>query len=168
MVTDLDFHISTALELSPFKLEELSDLVRDLYAYKNSNYRFWHQGSNRKLFSAQIPKLLFYGNRETEFLQYFTSEDELIHSHNVKRLFLGIGMTKYESTDWRFFIDRSKRGLKCVLLQNSKNQKYADAPIGYSTKLKEEYENVKAILRMLNSTNINGSYVSILKWSTFF
>ena len=57
MVTDLVFHISTSLELSLFKQEELNDLVRNL-CLSNSNQRFRHQGSNRKLFSAQIPKLL--------------------------------------------------------------------------------------------------------------
>ena len=62
-------------------------------------------------------------------------------------------MPKYESTDWRFFIEvqsnSSKQSLKCVLRHNLKDQKYGAAPIGYSTKLKEEYENIKAILRML-------------------
>ena len=94
-------------------------------------------------------KVSFYRNRETEFLQYFTSEDDFVYCHNVKELLLAMGMPKYESTDWRLFIDSSKRSLKGVLLHNSKDQKYGAVPIGYSTKLKDEYENIKAILGML-------------------
>ena len=60
-----------------------------------------------------------------------------------------MGKQKYISTDWRYFIDSSKRNLKYIFLRNSKGQKYGTVPIGYSTKMKEEYENIKAVLRML-------------------
>ena len=36
-VTDLDFHISTSLEPPPFKLEEMSDLERDLCLSKQQS-----------------------------------------------------------------------------------------------------------------------------------
>ena len=36
-------------------------------AHRKSNQRFWHQGSDRKLFSAQIPKLLFMENEKQNF-----------------------------------------------------------------------------------------------------
>ena len=52
-----------------------------------------------------------------------------------------MGNPKYKSTDWRFFIDSSKQGLKGVVLYISRDQKYGAVPIGHSTKLKEEYEN---------------------------
>ena len=60
-----------------------------------------------------------------------------------------MGMPKHEPTQWRLFVDSSKRSLKCVLLHNSKDQKHGAVPVGYSTKLKEEYESIKAILNMM-------------------
>ena len=94
-------------------------------------------------------KVSFYKNIETEFLEYFTSENDFVYCRNVKKLLLAMAVPKYESIDWRFFIDSSKQSLKYVLLHNLKDQKYGAVPIGNSTKLEEKYEIIKAILRML-------------------
>ena len=59
MVTDLDFHISTSLEPSPFKNEELNDLARDLCLSKQQSEVLTSRLHYIKLFSAQTPKLLF-------------------------------------------------------------------------------------------------------------
>ena len=58
-----------------------------------------------------------------------------------------MGLPKYRPEDWRLFMDSSTRSLKCVLLNNGNS--YASIPIGHSTKLKEEYENIRMILQKL-------------------
>ena len=148
MVTDLDFHISTSLQPSPFKQEELSDLVRDLCLSKQQSEVLASRLQQKALLCSDT-KVTFYRNRKKEFLCYFASEDDFVYCHNVEGLLLAMGIPKYDPTDWRLFIDSSKRSLKCVLLHNSKEQKYGAVPIGYSTELKEKYETIKVILRML-------------------
>ena len=58
-----------------------------------------------------------------------------------------MGLYAYRSNDWRLFIDSSKRSLKCALLHNG-NQ-YGSILIGHSVTLKENYENIKAVLERL-------------------
>ncbi|KAI6648441.1 hypothetical protein LOD99_8231 [Oopsacas minuta] len=58
-----------------------------------------------------------------------------------------MGVPQYRPEDWRLFIDSSKRSLKCVILHNG--NLYVSIPIGHSTKLKEEYENIKIVLQKL-------------------
>ena len=52
--------------------------------------------------------------------------------------------TIYVSTDWRIFIDSSKRSLKVVLLHNE--NVFASIPVGHSVHLKERYKNLELIL----------------------
>ena len=144
MGTDLDFHISTSLAPSTFIQEELSHLARDLCLSKQQSEVLASRLQEKALLCPDT-KVTFNRNREIKFLQYFTSGDDFVYCYYVKGFLLAVGMPKYESTDWKFFIDSSKRSLKCVLLHNTKDQKYKAVPIGYSTKLKKEYEKIKAI-----------------------
>ena len=41
-----------------------------------------------------------------------------VYCHNIQGLLVELGITIYNSTEWRLFIDSSKRSLKCILLQN--------------------------------------------------
>jgi len=54
---------------------------------------------------------------------------------------------EYRPEDWWLFIGSSKRSLKCVSLHYG--NKYSSLPIAHSTKLKEEYENIKMVLQKL-------------------
>lgn len=47
-----------------------------------------------------------------------------------------MGLLNYNLSDWRLFIDCSKRSLKCVLQHN--DNEYASLPIGYSVQMKNE------------------------------
>ena len=58
-----------------------------------------------------------------------------------------MGVRKYKPNDWRIFIDSSTRRLKCVLLHNG--NRYVSLPIAHSTKLKEEYDNIKLLLQKI-------------------
>ena len=59
----------------------------------------------------------------------------------------------YNPSDWRWFIDSLVKSLKAVLLHNG--SKFPSIPVGRSVHMKEEYENVKALLDMINSTSHN-------------
>lgn len=54
----------------------------------------------------------------------------------------------YDPTQWRLFIDSSKRSLKGVLLHNG--NLFGSIPIIHSVHLKESYENLKALLKNVN------------------
>jgi len=54
-------------------------------------------------------------------------------------------LVTYNATEWRIFIDASKRSLKAVLLHNG--NRYASVPIGHSVQLKESYENLFMLLK---------------------
>jgi hypothetical protein len=50
----------------------------------------------------------------------------------------------YDASEWRLFIDSSKRSLKGVWLHNG--NKYASVPVAHSIHLKETYENLEIFL----------------------
>ena len=70
-----------------------------------------------------------------------------MYCNNIGGLLLQMGLPEYSPEDWRLFIDSSKRSLKCVLLHNG--NKYACVPIGHSTTMKEQYQNVKQVLQKI-------------------
>jgi len=54
---------------------------------------------------------------------------------------------KYTATEWRLFIDSSKRSLKCVLLHNG--NLFGSVPIGHSVPLCEDYGDIKRVIELL-------------------
>ena len=77
-------------------------------------------------------------------------ESHLVFCKDVRELIINMGVDEYSLTDWRVFIDSSKRSLKCVLLHNG--NKYWSIPIAHSIKINEEYETVAFILKKINYT----------------
>ena len=132
--------------LYQFSQEELGDLIRDLNLSKNASEISASRLKDKNNLSAGT-KVTFYHTREKELLPYFCLEDGLVYCKDVEGLLLNMGVPEYRYQDWRLFIDSSKRSLKCVLLHNG-NQ-YASVPIGHSTKLKEEYNNIKRVSEKL-------------------
>ena len=116
-------------------------------------------------------KVTFYRNKESEFLQNFVFKDDFVYCHNVKGIFLAMGMSKYESNRLEMFYRQFKTKFKVRSSAQFKSyQKYGAVPIGYSTKLNEEYENIKLILRMLKCNEhqwiicVNLKVVNFLLW----
>ncbi|KAI6648298.1 hypothetical protein LOD99_12107 [Oopsacas minuta] len=101
----------------------------------------------RKQSTPQGTNVTLYRYREQEFQQYFCKKNGLVFCPNVEGLLLAMGVPNYNPSDWRLFIESSKRSLKCVLLHNGNI--FGSIPIGYSVKLKEEYNNVKEILEII-------------------
>ena len=79
--------------------------------------------------------------------RFFPLQDELCYYHAVRGLFQAIGIL-CNTSDRRLFIDSSSRSLKAVLLHNT-NQ-CPSIPLAYSEVMKENYQNVKALLDALN------------------
>ncbi|KAI6653849.1 hypothetical protein LOD99_3351 [Oopsacas minuta] len=143
---DVDFQ-GPSSEPSLFNQAELNDLIRDLDLSKESSELLASRLKEKNLLH-QGTKVTLYRYREQEFQQYFCEKNGLVFCPNVEGLLLAMGVPNYNPSDWRLFIDSSKRSLKCVLLHNGNI--FGSIPIGYSVKLKEEYNNVKEILEIIN------------------
>ena len=125
-----------------FSQDDLDDLVRDLDLPKTSAELLASRLQERRLL-APGTIISRYRHREQEFHKFFTSEAGLVYCSDVNGLVSHMGMT-YNATEWRLFIDSSKRSLKAVLLYNG--NAVASLPIAHSVTLKESYENVKILL----------------------
>ena len=84
----------------------------------------------------------------------------LCYCTDIQGLFQEIGIA-YSASDWRLFIDSSKRNLKAFLLHNG--NVYPSIPIVYSVQMKEDRESVKILLKLIQYTDHIGMYVEILK-----
>ena len=70
-------------------------------------------------------------------------EENLLFCDNIEGLITTMG-TSYTPSEWRLFIDSSKKNMKCVLLHNG--NKFAFILIGHSIQMKKTYKNMKTIL----------------------
>ena len=77
-------------------------------------------------------------------MKYFAQEKDLVYCTDVPGLLNEIGVAAYETTDWRLFIDSSRRSLICVLLHNT--NVHPSIPLAHSTTLKEQYDAIKYVL----------------------
>ena len=76
----------------------------------------------------------------------------LCYCTNIQGLFQEIGVA-YSASDWRLFIDSSKRSLKAVLLHNG--NVYPSNPIARSVHMKEDRESVKILLELIQYNDHN-------------
>ena len=139
---------TSSLSTNPksFSQGQLNDLVRDLNLSKESSVLLAPcLGEHGVLDSGT--KITFYRNRDDLLLRFFIMEDDFVFCSNIPGLLAEMGLSKYNSDEWRSFIDSSKRSLKCVLLH--KSNKFACDPIGHSVVVKKHYLNVKMVLNKL-------------------
>ena len=129
-----------------FTQQESNDSIRDLDL---SNQESELLASRLKEKSCLQPnaKITFYRNRETGILPFFSQDNDLVYCNNIIGLLLKMKIPNYRPEDWRLFIDSSKRSVKCVLLHSG--NRFASIPITHSTKLKEEYDNIKMVLQRI-------------------
>ena len=74
----------------------------------------------------------------------FSTIDSLVLCSDIPELIIELVVTS-NASEWRIFIDASKRSLKAVLLHNG--NRYASVPFGHYVQLKESYENVSMFLK---------------------
>ena len=128
-----------------FSQEELNDMVRDLDLAKVSAVLLGSRLKSRNMLDSEVT-FSWYKHREKEYLPFFTKEDEMVYCVDIKGLIEKLGTT-YEPSDWRLFIDSSKRSLKAVLLHNGNT--FASIPLAHSIHMKESYENMEILLPKL-------------------
>ena len=114
---DIAHEAWNAGRVSLYSQSELNDLIRDLNLPKQSAEVLASRLQEKHLLKAGT-SVSFYRNREEELRKYFQSDGQLVYCTDVEGLLLAMGLSAYRSNDWRFFIDSSKRSLKCVLLHN--------------------------------------------------
>ena len=87
-------------------------------------------------------------------------ENKLCYCTNIPGLFTSLGLP-HNPSDWRLFIDSSKRSLKGVLLHNG--NKYPSIPIVHSVHLKESYDNMELLLEAIKYNEYQWSLCGDLK-----
>ena len=105
--------------------EDLNDLARDLYLSKQQS----------ELFASRLKQWNLV--QEHVRITSFDMENKLCYCTNIPGLFTSLGLP-HNPSDWRLFIDSSKRSFKGVLLHNG--NKYPSIPIAHSVHLKESYD----------------------------
>ena len=80
-------------------------------------------------------------------MPFFTAGEKFVYCCDIVGLLNALGISKYDPSEWRLFIDSSKKSLKCVLLHIG--NLYGAIPIGHSVHLKEQYEHIKTVLQLL-------------------
>lgn len=128
---------------SKFNQNELNDLVRDLYLSKDKAELLGSR-LKRKHLLASGTTFAWYRHREKDLLVYFAENDDLVYCNNVHGLMAFFGVHNYQPSEWRLFIDSSKRSLKGVLLHNGNI--HPSIPIAHSVQLKETYDNIACML----------------------
>jgi hypothetical protein len=130
--SDSDFQTTSHSER--FDQNKLSGLIRDLNLSKDSSELLASRLKEKNVLQPGT-KTTFYPSREKDLLPFFTKENNLVFCNDNGNLLKEIGISEYNPSEWRLFIDSSKHSLKCVLLNNG--NKYGSIPIGHSTTVKE-------------------------------
>lgn len=129
---------------------DFDDLVRDMGIAKEKSELLASRLQEWKLVS---PDFRVTSSRKRSkvrsFDQCFQTDDEtgITYATDIAQLFETIG-NSYDPDEWRLFIDGSVKSLKGVLLHNG--NAYPSVPIVYGTDLKENYDNMKKILMLIN------------------
>ena len=87
-------------------------------------------------------------------------ENKLCYCTKIPGLFTSLSLP-HNPSDWRLFIDSSKRSLKGVLLRNG--NKYPSIPIAHSVHLKESYDNMELLLEAIKYSEYQWSLCGDLK-----
>lgn len=137
-------HDTQAIQHFPNQAE-LNDLIRDLGLTKSKAELLTSRLKQWNLLDENC-RVTKQRQRHDIFSQYFTLDEKVCYCHDINGLFEEIEFP-YDPSNWRLFVDSSTRSLKAVLLHNG--NKYPSIPIAHSVHLKEGYENVKRLLRLV-------------------
>jgi len=121
---------------------KLNDLVRDLNL---SKFKAEILGSRLQQWNLlhKSTRISIFRQRHEEFSQYFKLENRVVYCCDVEGLMNKLRII-FIPSEWRLFIDSSKRSLKAVLLHNG-NVK-PSVPIAHGFDVKETYDNLKIIM----------------------
>lgn len=138
---------------------DLNDLCRDLSLSQRQSELLASRLSEWNLLQTDV-RITAFRQRGAKASKYFSSRDGLCYCCDIEGLFCYLNMN-HDPTQWRLFIDSSKRSLKAVLLHNGNN--YPSVPVGHSVHLTENYENMKTLLDAINYSNYEWQICGDLK-----
>ena len=122
--------------------EDLNDLAPDLYLSKQRSELLASRLKQWNLVQEDV-RITSFRNRNKDFVSFFDMDSKLCYCTNIPGLFTSLGLP-HNPSDWRLFIDSSKRSLNGVLLHNG--NKYPSIRITHSVHLKESYDNMELLL----------------------
>ena len=128
----------------------MDDLTRDLGLTKakakilSSRLKEWN-------LLAPSCKICKPRKRHVTFANFYAMSSDsdlplLCYCFDIQGLFQEVGIA-YSASNWRLFIDNSKRSLKVVLLQNG--NVFPFIPVTHSVQMKEDCESVKILLELI-------------------
>ena len=139
--------------------EDLNDLARDLYLSKQQSELLASRLKQWNLVQEDV-RITSFRNRNKDLASFFDMENKLCYCTNIPGLFTSLGLP-HNPSDWRLFMDSSKRSLKGVLLHNG--NKYPSIPIAHSVHLKESYDNMELLLEAIKYSEYQWSLGGDLK-----
>ena len=129
-----------------FSQPELNDLVRDLGLSKKAAEVLASRLQEKNLLDHSA-NVSYFRKRDQIFVAFFSEDKQFVYCHNIPGLLRQLGVTSYNPTEWRLFLDTSKRSLKCILLHNG--NVYGAVPVGHSVHLREEHNDIKMVIDLL-------------------
>ena len=119
--------------------EDLNDLACDLYLSKQQSELLVSRLKQWNLVQEDV-RITSFRNQNKDMTSFFDMEIKFCYCINIPGLFTSFGLP-YNPSEWRLFIDSSKRSLESVLLHNG--NKYPSILIAHSVHLKKFIETVK-------------------------
>ena len=119
---------------------ELNDLVRELQLPKHKAEYLGSWLKQRSMLQDDVK--ITFRQRQESMKNYFENVNGFVTCTDIEGLMAALKI-KYDTHDWRLFIDASKTSLKAVLLHNG--NKYPSVPIAYSVAEKESYISMKQL-----------------------
>ena len=98
----------------PLHQTEQNDLVRDLGLSKKAAEILVSRLQAENLVHRSV-KVSYFRKREQPFINFFSEDRHFVYCHDISGLLNELGVPHYDPTEWRLFLDSSKRSLKCVL-----------------------------------------------------
>lgn len=150
----------------PLSQSQLNDLTRDLGLSKLAAELLGSRLRENNLLD-QDTTFYWYRKREEEFRPFFEkhrTSSSLVYCSNIKGLIEFLGLV-YIASEWRLFIDSSKRSLKAVLLNIG--NKVSSVPVAHSVQLTESYEAMKILLDAIGYDQHNWMVCGDLKVGIF-
>ena len=149
-VTDEEPHSSRVSDVPQLlNQKDLNDLVRDLALTKEKSELLASRLKQWNMLQKGVERI-YFRSRHTRLQDYFSVRDNVCYCDNIDGLFEALG-SKHAPEEWRLFIDSSKAILKAVLLNNG--YKKPSVPLVHATSLKETYDIMELILRLINSSS---------------
>ena len=116
--------------------------MKDLYLPKKKAELLASRLKQWNLLSSSV-KVSSFRNRDKPFRKFFKEESGSAFCIDVLGLMNALDI-EYFSSQWRLFIDSSKKSFKAVLLHN--RNILPAIPVAYSVTLTEHYDNLKLLL----------------------